>query len=390
MPAQAEDYYKLLGVDRGASVEDIRKAYRRLARKYHPDLNPGDKSAEERFKKVQEAYDVLSDPQKRQMFDQFGFYSDNVRPQPGAAPNGGGFGFEGFNFDDLFSQAQQGRAGGERRGAPPGGTSFKDLFSQFFKGQEATNASGPQAGSDLEYALEIDFWQSIKGAQVKLNIDRHDTCPECRGSGQFGSGSMACPECSGSGNVEQMVGAMRFTITCPRCQGRGKMGNVCPSCRGDGRVSHPEAVEVRIPAGVASGSRLRVPAKGNAGARGGGAGDLYITIRVASHPFFERDGDNILIRVPVTVWEAGLGAKIEVPTIEGRALLKIPQGTQNGQKFRLRERGVQNSRKGTRGDQIVEVFIQQPDVADERTRELLRELAKSSDTDPRAGIWSNL
>ncbi len=385
MPAQ-EDYYKTLGIERGASVEEIRKAYRRLARKYHPDLNPGDKAAEDRFKKVQEAYDILSDPKKKQMFDQFGFYSDAVRGAgPGAAPGGAGFGFEGFDFSDFMNGPN--RAGGAR--GEPGGASFKDLFSEFFRGRPAGPA-GPERGSDLEYALEIDFWQAIKGTQVRVSINRQDTCPECRGSGQGGGGSQACPECKGSGNVEQMVGAMRFTISCPRCQGRGKLGNVCFACRGEGRVSNPESVEVRIPAGLATGSRLRVAGKGNSGLMGGPAGDLYITVRVAPHPFFQRDGDNIEIRVPVTVPEAGLGTKIEVPTIDGKALLKIPQGTQNGQKFRLREKGVFNQRKNSRGDQIVEVFIQQPDVADERTRELLRELARQNQRDPRADLWANI
>ncbi len=389
--ATQEDYYKVLGVARGASADDIRKAYRRLARKYHPDLNPGDKSAEERFKSVQEAYDILSDTKKRQMFDQYGFYSDNIKPEQnqGFRSGGPGFGFEGFDFSDAFggaagahSQSQQGTSGG---------SSFKDLFGQFFGGgSRQQEKAGPERGSDLEYALDIDFWQAIHGTQVKLSINRQETCKECRGSGQGSGGTQSCPECSGSGNVEQMVGAMRFTITCPRCGGKGKTSNVCFACGGDGRTSKPETVEVRIPAGAQSGSRLRVAGKGNAGIHGGSAGDLYITLRVTPHPFFTRNGDNIEIRVPVAVWEAGLGTKIEVPTIDGRALLKIPQGTQNGQKFRMREKGVPNQKKNTRGDQIVEVFIQSPDVADEHVRELLRELSKASPEDPRAGIWENV
>jgi molecular chaperone DnaJ len=184
-----------------------------------------------------------------------------------------------------------------------------------------------------------------------------------------------------------MAGAMKFNLTCPRCNGSGKTANQCPKCRGAGVLARPDQVEVRIPAGTQTGSRLRVQGKGNAGTRGGQAGDLYITIRVEQHPFFKRDGDNIEIRVPVTVTEAGLGSKIEVPTIDGRALLKVPQGTQNGQRFRLREKGVENSRKGTRGDQIIEVFIQAPDVQNERTRELLRELAQVETVDPRAALW---
>jgi len=187
-----------------------------------------------------------------------------------------------------------------------------------------------------------------------------------------------------------MAGAMKFNLTCPRCGGKGKLQNACPTCHGDGRVAHNETVEVRIPPGAQNGSRLRVPGKGNAGAIGGPPGDLYITTRVEEHPFFQRNGDNIEIRVPVTVTEAGLGAKIEVPTIDGRTLLKIPPGTQNGQKFRLREKGVYNARKNQRGDQIVEVMVQVPKVQDERTKEILRELAQLHPDDPRADIWAKV
>lgn len=387
--ATQEDYYKVLGVARGASADEIRKAYRRLARKYHPDLNPGDKSAEDRFKSVQEAYDILSDPKKRQMFDQYGFYSDNIRPEQtqGFRSGGPGFGFEGFDFSDAFGGAAGAQSQSQQRA---GGSSFKDLFGQFFGGGRRQESAGPEQGADLEYALDIDFWQAIRGTQVKLSINRQETCNECRGSGQGTGGVQSCPECSGTGNVEQMVGAMRFTISCPRCGGKGKTSNLCFACGGEGRISKPENVEVRIPAGAQSGSRLRVAGKGNAGARGGSSGDLFITLRVTPHAFFVRNGDNIEIRVPVAVWEAGLGTKIEVPTIDGKALLKIPQGTQNGQKFRMREKGVSNQRKGTRGDQIVEVYIQPPDVADEHVRELLRELSKANPADPRAEIWAKV
>jgi molecular chaperone DnaJ len=390
MPGK-HDYYDTLGVSRSASDDEIRKSYRRLARKFHPDLNPGDKTAADRFQKLQEAYDVLSDEKKKAMYDQYGFYSD----QPQAGPNGPegfqggpGFDFGGFDFSDYFNQARSGT--GQRGPQPggPGGGSFKDLFNQFF-GANRGQQSGPENGTDLEYALNISFWQSIKGTQVRLNIQRNEQCDECQGSGSSG-GEQVCFECKGSGQVQQMAGAMKFNIACPRCQGRGRLSNVCPKCRGNGVLSKPEPVEVRIPAGSQSGSRLRVASKGNSGIRGGQPGDLYITIRVEPHAFFKREGDNIEIRVPVTVTEAGLGAKIEVPTIDGRAILKVPQGTQNGQRFRLRERGVENPRKGTRGDQIVEVFIQAPNVNHERTRELLRELAQVDSTDPRAELWNQL
>ncbi len=397
MPAGTKkDYYDILGVERGAGSEDIRKAYRRMARKYHPDLNPGDKAAEERFKNVQEAYDILSDDSKRKVYDQFGFYSDHIPPNgaPGAGAGAGGMNFGGFDFSDFARQAQSGGAGaGAGTGAGPEGFggSFRDIFSQFFRGGAARGAQAePERGADLEYGLNIDFWQSIRGTQVRLNINRQETCEVCHGTGSSGNNVAVCPECDGTGNVTQMAGAMRFNLTCPRCGGSGRLKNTCPNCRGAGVIGKPDVVDIRIPAGATTGSRLRVAGKGNAGVSGGPPGDLYITVRVEEHPFFKRSGDNIEIQLPLSVSEAGLGAKIEVPTVDGRALLKIPQGTKNGQKFRLREKGVFNARKNTRGDEIVEVVLQAPDVGDERTRELLRELAQVQKEDVRAGIWSKV
>jgi molecular chaperone DnaJ len=390
-----QDYYQALGVGRDADIEEIRKAYRRLARKHHPDLNPGDKAAEDRFKKVQEAYDVLSDTKKKQMYDQYGFYSENGMPAGAGGPgaqSGSNMGFGGFDFSDVFTRS----GGGARRTASGAGDSanFQDIFSQWF-GRANASAEGPstvsEKGSDLEYGLSIDFWQAIKGTQVRLNINRQETCGTCGGSGAAKSGgNVVCPECNGSGNVTQVAGAMRFSLTCPRCNGTGKLRNQCPACHGDGRISTQETVEVRIPPGAQQGSRLRVAGKGNAGTHGAPAGDLYITIRVESHPFFRRNGDDIEISVPVRIDEAGLGTKIEVPTIDGRALLKIPQGTKNGQKFRLREKGVLNLRTSKRGDQIVEVTLEAPEVHDERTKELLREYGQLHPDDPRAQMWAKV
>jgi molecular chaperone DnaJ len=396
MPAPKREYYETLGVERKASVEEIRKAYRKLARKHHPDLNPGDKSSEDRFKSVQEAYDVLSDPKKRQVYDQFGFYSDNAFA--GAGPGGpGGQGpqpgpdFNGFDFSDYFSGAAGAGAGAGRKAGTETGGGFRDIFSQFFgHGGAPHPAEVEEKGGDLEYAMDIDFWQAIKGMQTRLAITRYEVCDTCHGSGSTGTGEVACPECKGSGHVTQMAGAMRFNINCPRCGGSGKLRNACPTCGGDGRAARQETVEIRIPPGARNGSRLRVPGKGNAGARGAEPGDLYITTKVAEHAFFHRDGDNIEIKVPVAVWEAALGSKIEVPTIDGRALLKIPQGAQDGQRLRLREKGVLNSRTNLRGDQIVEVAIQAPDAHDERTRELLRELSTLHPEDPRAAMWAQV
>jgi len=391
MSAPKHDYYDTLGVPRKATTDDIRKSYRKLARKYHPDLNPGDKAAEDRFKNVQEAYDVLSDPKKRQMYDQYGFYSENGFP--GSGPTGGGRGpqpgmdFSGFDFSDFMSGA--GAQGGRRTTEQAGG--FRDIFSQFFgaKGGGAPHAEA-EKGTDLEYVMDIDFWQAIRGTQTRLNITRYEVCETCHGTGSTGSGEVTCPQCKGTGNVTQMAGAMKFSLTCPRCGGSGKLRNACPTCGGDGRVTRTETVDVRIPPGARNGSRLRVPGKGNAGTMGAPPGDLYITTKVEEHSFFKRDGDDIEIKVPVAVWEAALGAKIEVPTIDGKAVLKIPQGTKNGQLFRLREKGVMNARTNQRGDQIVEVAIEAPDPRDERTRELLREMGKLHPEDPRKEIWTQV
>jgi molecular chaperone DnaJ len=392
--ASKQDYYQTLSLSKGATADEIRKSYRKLARKHHPDLNPGDKSSEDRFKKVQEAYDVLSDDKKRKIYDQYGFYADNIPPNAGGgagAEGPGGMGFEGFDFSESFRQNQGGGAGGGYDNYSGGGTNFKDIFSQFFGGNKNRPSSlQPEQGADLEYGLAIDFWQSIRGTQVKLNITRQEVCETCGGTGSSGGAVAVCPECDGTGTVSQLAGAMKFNLRCQRCDGTGRLKNVCPTCRGEGRVTRPDTVEVRIPAGATAGSRLRVAGKGNAGTGGGPPGDLYITIRVEEHPFFKRDGDTIEIQVPLTVTEAGLGAKIEVPTIDGRALLKIPQGTQNGQKFRLRDKGVFNARKNVRGDEIVEVVLRAPKVNDERTKELLRELAQVQTEDVRSEMWSKV
>jgi molecular chaperone DnaJ len=405
MPATPKnDYYETLGIPKTSNDDEIKKAYRKLARKYHPDLNPGDKSAEGRFKSVQEAYDVLSDTKKRQMYDQVGFYSDSGfaagAGNPGAGARHPNMDFNGFDFSDIFSKAQReaetrrssstGAGAGTGAGTGAGGAGgFKDIFSQFFRG----GANGgeveqePEKGADLEYGINIGFWQAIRGTQAKIEVTRYEECPVCHGIGGSDATSVACPQCSGTGNVQQMAGNMKFNLTCPRCGGKGRLKNACASCHGDGRIAHSESVEVRIPAGAQNGSRLRVPGKGNAGRMGAPSGDLYITTHVEDHPLFRREGDNIQLTVPVTVTEAGLGAKIEVPTIDGKTLLKIPPGTQNNQKFRLRERGVMNARKGARGDQIVQVSLTMPDIRDERTKDLLRQLSELYPDDVRKDIW---
>jgi len=371
----------LLGVPRKAGAKEIRAAFRKLARKYHPDLNPGDKSAEEKFKQLQEAYDILSDSKKRQMYDQYGFYAENL--PPGGAPGGGEAGdASGVNFD--FGGFDFG--GG---GAGTGGASFRDLFSQFFRGGRGGAAMEPEeeAGGDLEYQIEIDFWDAVRGAVKKLSITRLDTCETCHGTGAIGS-PQTCPVCAGKGTVQQAAGNMRFNVPCTRCGGTGKIRTPCRTCGGEGRVRRAETIEVRIPAGVASGSRVRVPGKGNAGTMGAPAGDLYLRVEVRSHLFFERRGNDLYVKVPVTVSEATLGAKIEVPTIDGRALVKIPPGTNSGSTLRLREKGVPSARNGTRGDQYVEIQLIVPKRTDERVRNLMKELDTIEPTDPRKDLFS--
>ncbi len=396
--ASSQDHYKTLGIPRGADAEEIRKAYRKLARKFHPDLNPGDKSAEDRFKNVQAAYDILSDDKKRQVYDQYGFYSDAAFKDGGGPRPGAGMGFGGFDFSDFFSGAGgdpsagrgPGTAGGPAGAGSGFGGGFRDLFGQFFGGGGREETPQSSRGADLEYSLNVDFWRAVRGTAVRLAVNRRDACSTCNGSGSGGGGQVVCPQCNGQGNVTQAAGAMRFNMTCPRCAGSGRLRNACAACHGEGVVERSETVETRLPAGVQSGDRLRVPGKGNAGTVGGAAGDLYITVRVEPHKLFQRKGDDIVIQAPVAVWEASLGAKIEVPTIDGRALLKIPQGTQDGQRFRLREKGVYNARKDKRGDQIVEISVQAPAPRDERTREILREMARLHPEDPRAALWSQV
>src|SRR5579863_2037195 len=376
-----QDYYELLGVERKASSKDIRTAFRKLARKYHPDLNPGDKSAEEKFKQLQEAYDVLSDAKKRQMYDQHGFYSDNFHPGS-APPRGGGDDDAAVNFD--FGGFDFGGSGGEGAGAG----SFRDLFSQFFRGGRGGAAEVEQeAGGDLEYQVDIDFWDAMRGAVKKLQITRLDTCETCHGTGAVGT-PQTCPVCNGTGTIQQAAGKMKFNVPCTRCGGTGKLRTACKTCGGEGRVRRTETIDVRIPAGVASGGRVRVPGKGNAGTMGAPPGDLYLLVEVKPHPFFERRGNDLYTKVPVTVSEATLGAKVEVPTIDGRSLVRIPPGTNSGRTLRLREKGVPSARNGARGDQYVEIQVVVPQPTDERVRNIMKELETVAPEDPRKDLFS--
>jgi molecular chaperone DnaJ len=254
----------------------------------------------------------------------------------------------------------------------------------------AAAQEGPEPGSDLEYQVSVPFWTAIRGGVMRLNITRQDVCGNCHGNGYIEAPGV-CPQCKGKGTIEQTGGRMKFNVTCPRCHGTGKNISTCSVCHGEGVVSRTEPLEVRIKPGTRDGQRIRIPGKGNAGPHGGPPGDLYVIIRTENHPIFRRDGDDIYLTVPVTASEAALGAKIEVPTIDGRAQLKIPPGTQCGQKLRLREKGVPSAtREGKRGDEIVEIKITVPMPRDEKTKELLRELAKLNPEDPRAELFKNL
>jgi molecular chaperone DnaJ len=386
-----QDYYQVLGVKRDAKPEEIKKAYRRLARKYHPDVNPGDKSAEERFKLITEAHDVLSDVKKRGVYDRFGQYSDNLADAAARGATGGaggaaggrgpaGFDFEGFDWGTASSTTGS------------GGSSFRDIFADLFGGGGAKQErepprAQPVRGADIEMPLALSFEEAITGMTTNITVNRSEQCPRCNGAGDTGGPIVVCTTCKGSGQVQRAGGRLRFAQECPDCGGTGKRRQPCSVCKGAGVVPKAETVKVRIPAGVDTGSRVRVPGKGEGGRMGAPAGDLFIITNVGRHKYFTRKGDNIYVTVPVTVPEAALGARIEVPTVEGKAQLRIPPGTQSGQKFRLRERGAPSLRNAqARGDQFVEVQIILPNVISEETKELLRRFSQLNEENPRVAM----
>ena len=368
----AKDYYEVLGVSRSAPVADIKKAYRRLARKHHPDLNPGDKSAEAKFKEIQEAYSVLTDPKKKAQYDQFGFAGD-VHSE-GAGPRGRPAGFEGFDFSDY------------------GTSSVKDFFENLFgAGGPRPGTVAAERGEDLNYSMNLGFEDAISSVQTRIRLTRLAPCPSCGGRGAVSAGgAKTCPACGGTGRGLAQRGFMKFSTACAACGGTGAAaGDACRECRGVGSFQKTEQVSVRIPAGVDSGSRVRIPGKGNAGRNGGPTGDLYIQIEVSPHRFYRREGPNIFLKLPITVPEATLGAKISVPTICGPTTIRIPPGTKSGQKFRLKDKGAPIPGKNARGDEVIEVTIVPPPFADQRVRELMKELEKVSGPDPRADLGGN-
>jgi molecular chaperone DnaJ len=363
------DYYEVLGLPRSATDRDIKRAYRRLARRHHPDVNPGDKAAEARFKEITEAYEVLGDPQKRAEYDQFGH---RMAAGPGPRPGGP---FAGAPFD-LGDFARGGFGG------------LGDLLEGVFGAGVGVREEAPARGEDLHYTIDLDLEQAVRGLTTEVSVQRSAPCGSCGGSGgRPGAGTVPCPECGGTGRLAVGRGLLEMTRACGRCRGTGRVPEQpCPACGGRGHVPRAERVKVKIPPGVDTGSRVRLAGMGDAGPAGTPPGDLYIVTRVRPHPFFERKGDNIHCRVPVTVTEAALGARIQVPTVDGPAEMRIPAGTSSGQIFRLRAKGVPALRGGGRGDQYVTVEVVVPRDLNARAQELLRELARVAPEDPRRDL----
>ncbi|RMG94885.1 MAG: molecular chaperone DnaJ [Candidatus Dadabacteria bacterium] len=346
--AAKRDYYEVLGVGRNASADEIKKAYRKLARKYHPDVNPGNKEAEERFKEISEAYDVLSDPEKRAQYDAMGHAAFGQGAGAGAGPRWEEFrsgGFGGFDFSDLFS----------------------DLFGE----TAGFRPSGPRKGTDLEYEMTVSLTEAVKGTEKEISFRRNAPCDACGGSGyKPGAGGGTCPRCGGRGVVRSSRGVISVQQSCPACRGTGRTpGPACERCAGRGTVPRAERIRVRIPAGVTEGSRVRVAGKGEAGASGGAPGDLYIRVHVAPDPRFRREGNDLVTPVDVDLLDALLGGTVEVPTLDGPVRMKVPAGTQNGQRFRIRGKGVPG-----KGDLYAEVRVKIPRRLDPEVRKVLEGL----------------
>ncbi len=367
------DFYEVLGADRNASQKDIKKAYRRQARKYHPDVNPGDEAAEQKYKEISQAYEVLSNKEKRGQYDRFGHAYQQARASGQAsAQDFGTFVYEHF-----------------------GSGSFADIFGDMFgnigvsAGRRRTRvAQQLQRGQDIHYQLPVSFADAVRGIQKTLTLTVADRCPECDG---LGGKATTCPTCGGSGVSQQSGGVFSFQATCPQCQGSGEIITAtCAKCRGGGEVSRTRKIDVKIPPGVQSGHKLRLAGEGGRGFRGGASGDLILEIEVQAHDFFKRDGDDTRIKVPITFVEAVQGATIRVPTVNGQVSLKIPAGTRSGQRFRLRGQGAPKLDGKGRGDQYVEVYITTPRKLTHEQRELVDKLAQTRMEDPRADLPQGL
>ena len=356
------DYYEILGTDRNDGEEEIKKAYRKQALKFHPDKNPGDKSAEEKFKEVGEAYEVLSDPQKRAAYDQYGHDAFDPRRRMGG--RGGGF----HDPFEVFREAF-------------GGGGVEDIFEQFFGGGARRDPSGPERGANLRYDLEIEFEEAAHGCEKEISLTKLDTCETCRGSGaEAGAQKKSCQLCGGRGQVITARGIFSIAQTCPRCGGAGRtVDKPCRKCHGNGRLERTTRKMIRIPAGVDTGTRLRSAGDGEAGVRGGSAGDLFVVLHVKAHSIFQRDGDDLVYELPVNFVQAALGAEIEVPSLNGKVPLRIPAGTQTGQMFRVKGKGIKNAQGYGWGDLHVRVNVEVPANLNAIQRAKLQEFAALCD-----------
>ncbi|MBH0016517.1 molecular chaperone DnaJ [Pseudoalteromonas sp. NGC95] len=351
------DYYEVLGVSKDASERDIKKAYKRLAMKYHPDRTAGDKDLEIKFKEVKEAYEILTDDQKRQMYDQHG----HAAFEQGGGGGHGGFGGGHGDFGDVFG----------------------DVFGDIFGGGGGRRQSRQQRGSDLRYNMDLSLEEAVRGKEVEIKVPTWVGCEACDGSGaKAGSKPKTCTTCHGAGQVQMRQGFFAVQQTCPTCQGQGQIiSDPCNSCHGQGRVEKTKTLSVKIPAGVDTGDRIRLTGEGEAGMHGAPSGDLYVQVSVREHEIFVREANNLYCEVPISFTTAGLGGEIQVPTLDGRAKLKIPSETQTGKMFRMRGKGVKSVRSGAQGDLICKVVIETPVNLNERQRELLQELDESMGTD---------
>lgn len=368
------DYYEILGVAKDVSEDDLKKAYRKLAVKYHPDKNPGDKHAEEKFKELGEAYEALSDPQKRAAYDQYGHAAFDARAR---ASRAGGF---GGGFHDPFEIFREVFGGGGGGGS---------IFDEFFGGARS-NPDGPQRGADLRYDMEISFEEAVLGCEKEISVTKAETCESCEGSGaEAGSGRKTCGMCNGQGRVIMARGIFSIQQTCPKCEGAGRViEKPCKSCHGSGRKEKSSKIKIKIPPGVDTGARLRSSGNGEAGPRGGSHGDLYIVLHVREHDIFERDGDDLLCEVPISFIQAALGSEIEVPTLSGPAQIKIPAGTQPGTIFRVRGKGVRNVHGHHTGDLHVRVSVEVPTHLNSAQKAKLHEFAELCDTSVNPGVKS--
>ena len=379
--AEKRDYYEVLGIGKNATDAEIKSAYRKLAKKYHPDLNPGNKEAEEKFKEVNEANDVLSDPQKRQRYDQFGFAG--VDPNYAAANGGGGFG--GVDLGDIFGDIFGGGFGGG--------------FSGFGGGSSTRTANAPRKGHDIQASVILTFEEAAHGCSKKITINRQDTCPDCGGTGAAkGTSPETCPDCGGRGYVVTQqrtpFGVMQSQQPCSHCGGRGTIiRNPCKTCRGTGKTAARKSLEINIPAGIDDDQNIALRGQGDAGSNGGPAGDVIVHVTVKADPMFERDGYDVTIHVPITFSQAVLGDDVEVPTVDGRIVQHIPEGTQSGTKFRLRGQGIQYLNGRGRGDQYVIVDVEIPKKVTRAQREALKafeDSMKEDNYEKRKGFFKNL